>query len=126
FHGAQVDAKLCAAGKTAGEGECRGTHGAQCMLRLARLFSTLRAFLQMSAEPTVLGLRDAFDAFLGDQLFGACVPFVVHAAPPWSTPRSASSPRYSRDFTVESGTLNTPAISSICNSSWKRSTSTSR
>src|SRR5712692_5289912 len=74
----------------------------------------------MRTEPIVLGLRDAFDALLGDQLFGACMHFQVHAAPPWSAPRRASSPRYRRDFTVESGTLKTPAISSICNSSWKR------
>ena len=39
---------------------------------------------------------------------------------------SAASPRYSRDFTVDSGARVTLAISSSDISSWKRSVSTSR
>src|SRR2546430_9280530 len=126
FLGAQAHAKLCAAGKPTGKGNRRRAHRAQRFTRLARELGATRAILQMSGEPIALGLRDAFDALLRDQLFGASVSFLVHAAPPWSAPRRASRPRYRRDFTVERGMLSTPAISSICNSSWKRRTSTSR
>src|SRR5467141_2991101 len=126
FLGAQAHAKLCATGKPTGEGNRRRAHRAQRFTRLARELGATSAILQMCGEPIALGLRDAFDALLRDQLFGASVRFRVHAVPPWSAPRSASRPRYRRDFTVESGMLSTPAISSICNSSWKRSTRTSR
>src|SRR5437660_12282101 len=126
FLGTQAHAKLCAAGESAGEGNRRCAHRAKRFIRLARELGATRAILQMCREPIALGLRDAFDALLRDQLFGASVSFLVHAAPPWSAPRRASRPRYRRDFTVDRGMLSTPAISSICNSSWKRRTSTSR
>src|SRR5260370_38899167 len=85
------------------------------------------ALLQVHSEPRAVSFRNAFHASLGDQLECAPVNAFAHdAAPPWSAPRSASSPRYKHDFTVDSGTLSTPAISSICNSSWQRRTSTSR
>jgi hypothetical protein len=52
------------------------------MLGVARVFGAARAFLQVRAEPIVVGWRDAFDAFLCDELFGACMDFLTHTAPP--------------------------------------------
>src|SRR5882724_110296 len=126
FLQAKLHAELRPARESGGEGNRRGVQRTQRLLCFLRVCGAVRALLQMCAEPIAFGLRNSFDALLRNELFSACMMLIAHAAPPCSTPRSASNPRYSRDFTVENGTLSTPAISSICNSSWKRRTSTSR
>ena len=64
-------------------------------------------------------IQSFIDALPRNQLFRACVKLCVHAAPPCPAmaPFSASNPRYSRDFTVDSGAASTPAISSNPSSS---------
>src|SRR5579885_150665 len=111
-----------------------GGHAAERRERLFHFASEGRAafaFREMRREPEFLLARDSFHALLRDQFLRANVKIGVHNAPPSPAlsviaPRMASSPRYSRDFTVEIGVLSTAAISSSCISSWKRSTSTSR
>ena len=94
---------------------------------IALLLAVMIGLFQVRSQPDAVNFWDPFNACAGNQLECAVVDFIArHAAPPWSAPRRASRPRYKRDFTVERGTLSTPAISSICNSSWKRRTSTSR
>src|SRR5882762_9546480 len=114
----QAHAKLGAAGEPAGKRDDCGPQRPQGPIVLARLLSAEVTFLQVRSEPNALGLRQSFYARLRDQLQGALVNIFAHdAAPAGSAARSASRPRYRRDFTVDSGTLSMPAISSIWNSS---------
>src|SRR5258708_15948043 len=93
FLGAQAHAELCAAGEPPREWDCGRVHRLKSLIRLARQFDAANAILQMRGEPFALGLRNAFDALLRDQLFGAGVQFRGHAGPLSSALRSASRPR---------------------------------
>src|SRR6266487_4458961 len=117
FLRSQPHAELRAAGESAREGNCCRAQRPQRLLGLPRELRAARTFPQVRAEPLALGLRKPLHALFRDEFVGARMQIGAHAVPPGSTPRSASSPRYSRDFTVETGMESTPAISSIRNSS---------
>src|SRR5256885_4630396 len=86
-----------------------------CSLRLHR--GAGFTFGEMRGEPSFFFGGNSFYALLRHKSSRAFVCVIVHAEPPCIAPRSASSPRYSRDFTVDTGVLKTPAISSSCISS---------
>jgi len=71
FLGAQAHAKIVCGCKPAGEENTAVRNPRSASSVWPRAARRIASILQMRGEPIALGLRDAFDALLRDQVFGA-------------------------------------------------------